>query len=107
MSLLASFFLAAVALLAGLGGGVALRRRPAPVQEERGAPADEPGPSLADLLLRVFRSSEAGLAVLTGSGEVVLHNPRAVDLGLVRGGLADPRARTACRQVAPAPRTGC
>ncbi len=48
----------------------------------------------------MFRSSEAGLAVLTGSGEVVLHNPRAVDLGLVRGGLADPRARTACRQVA-------
>ena len=31
---------------------------------------------------------------------MVLHNPRAVDLGLVRGGLADPRARTACRQVA-------
>ena len=100
MSLLASLFLAAAALLVGLGGGVALRRRPAPAPERRVTPADDPGPSLADLLLRVFRSSEAGLAVLTGSGEVVLHNPRAVDLGLVRGGLADPRARTACRQVA-------
>lgn len=100
MNLLASLILAAVALLVGLGGGMALRHRSAPVQEERGAPADESGLSLADLLLRVFRSSEAGLAVLTGSGEVVLYNPRAVDLGLVHDGLADLRARTACRQVA-------
>lgn len=100
MNLLASLILAAVALLVGLGGGMALRRRSAPVQEERGAPADESGLSLADLLLRVFRSSEAGLAVLTGSGEVVLYNPRAVDLGLVHDGLADLRAQTACRQVA-------
>jgi hypothetical protein len=87
VSLLASVLLAAVALLAGLGGGVVLGRRPAPVREERTGPVDEPGPPLADLLLRVFRSSDAGLAVLTGSGEVVLHNPRAVELGLVSGGV--------------------
>ena len=54
----------------------------------------------------MFRSSEAGLAVLTVAGEVVLHNPQAVELGVVRGGVADPRARTACRQVACGPSTG-
>jgi two-component system, OmpR family, sensor histidine kinase SenX3 len=99
MSVLASLLLAAVALLLGLGGGVVLGRRSVP---SPAAPAPAPsdlGPPLADLLLRVFRSSEAGLAVLTRAGEVVLHNPRAVDLGVVRSGVVDARARTACRQV--------
>ena len=100
MSLLASILPAAVALLAGLGGGVVLARRAAVPRAELPVPTDEPGPTLADLLLRVFRSSDAGLAVLTDSGEVVLHNPRAVELGLVNGGVADPRARTACRDAA-------
>jgi two-component system sensor histidine kinase SenX3 len=100
VSLLASILPAAVALLAGLGGGVLLARRAAVPRVEHPVPVDEPGPTLADLLLRVFRSSDAGLAVLTGSGEVVLHNPRAVELGLVTAGVADPRARTACRQAA-------
>ncbi len=100
VSLLASILPAAVALLAGLGGGVLLARRAAVPRVEHPVPVDEPGPTLADLLLRVFRSSDAGLAVLTGSGEVVLHNPRAVELGLVNAGVADPRARTACRQAA-------
>jgi two-component system sensor histidine kinase SenX3 len=100
VSLLASILPAAVALLAGLGGGVLLARRAAVPRAEHPVPVDEPGPTLADLLLRVFRSSDAGLAVLTGSGEVVLHNPRAVELGLVNAGVADPRARTACRQAA-------
>jgi two-component system sensor histidine kinase SenX3 len=134
MSLPASLLLAAVALLLGLVGGVALGRRSAPsgtapasgavVGAAPGAvsggvagavagtaavalalhdPPTEPGrprgPSLADLLLRVFRSSEAGLAVLTRSGDVVVHNPRAVELGVVRSGVVDPRARTACRRT--------
>jgi len=73
---------------------------------ERVGPADDSAPTLADLLLRVFRSSEAGLAVLTEAGEVVLHNPQAVELGVVRGGVADPRARTACRQVVSRPPGG-
>jgi len=37
---------------------------------------------------------------------VVLHNPQAVELGVVRGGVADPRARTACRQVVSRPPGG-
>ncbi len=118
MSLPASLLLAAVALLLGLACGVALGRRaaapgPAPAAGPAVGPGsvalarhdaptgpDRPrGPSLADLLLRVFRSSEAGLAVLTGAGDVVLHNPRAVELGVVRAGVVDPRARTACRST--------
>lgn len=100
--------LAAGALLLGLAGGVllgrALGRRAAPAAAgpSGGGPraaADGSATTLADLLLRVFRSSEAGLAVLTGSGEVVLHNPRAVELGVVRAGMVDPRARAACRQA--------
>jgi two-component system, OmpR family, sensor histidine kinase SenX3 len=99
MSLLASLLLAAVALLLGFVGGVAYGRRAAPSAAVPRGPALDPGPTLADLLLRVFRSSDTGLAVLTRAGEVVLHNPRAVDLGVVRAGVVDPRARTACRQV--------
>ena len=113
MSLPASLLLAAVALLLGLACGVALGRRTAvpggvpvsgtvPIAPVGPAGSDldvSRGPSLADLLLRVFRSSEAGLAVLTRAGEVVLHNPRAADLGVVRAGVIDPRARTACRRA--------
>ena len=101
MSLLASLLLAVVALLLGFVGGTALGRRSAASDASHATsdPASGLGPPLADLLLRVLRSSEAGLAVLTGTGEVVLHNPRAADLGVVRAGLADPRARRACRQA--------
>jgi two-component system, OmpR family, sensor histidine kinase SenX3 len=99
VSLLASLLLAAVTLLLGLAGGVVLGRRSAPAPAPLPPPTPESGPTLADLLLRVFRSSDTGLAVLTRAGEVVLHNPRAAELGVVRAGLADPRARTACRQA--------
>jgi len=108
MSLLSSLLLAAVALLLGLACGVVLGRRSAvPGAASGAAPAGRAvsdaelshGPSLADLLLRVFRSSEAGLAVLTRAGEVVLNNPRASDLGVVHAGVIDPRARAACRQA--------
>jgi two-component system sensor histidine kinase SenX3 len=100
MSLLSSLLLAALALLLGLGSGVALGRRSARSEAAPPhAPTSDLGPTLADLLLRVFRSSEAGLAVLTGAGEVVLHNPRAVELGVVRAGVVDARARTACRRI--------
>src|SRR3954453_20826504 len=80
MSAAACYLVAAVTLLLGLACGVALGRRSrssavgggparAPAPPVRLAPESGPdatrGPSLADLLLRVFRSSDAGLAVLT------------------------------------------
>jgi len=102
MSLVASLLLAAVALLLGLAGGVGLGRRSA-AASSASVPhptSSDVGPTLADLALRVIRSSETGLAVLTRAGEVVLHNPRAVDLGVVRAGVVDTRARAACRRMA-------
>ena len=58
MSLLASLLLATVALLVGLVGGVALGRRGGAGQPVAPGPSPaDPGPTLADLLLRVFRSS--------------------------------------------------
>jgi two-component system, OmpR family, sensor histidine kinase SenX3 len=59
----------------------------------------EPTPAApVDLLPRVFRSTDAGLAVLNREG-VVLHNARAAELGVVVGGRADARAVTAAEQV--------
>nr|WP_141279355.1 ATP-binding protein [Pseudonocardia hydrocarbonoxydans] len=88
---------AAAALVLGVAVGLRIGRRraePAPVP----APPP-PGPPMADLLQRVFRSSETGLAVLTRAGDVVLHNDRAVELGLVRGDLPDARAWAACQRA--------
>jgi two-component system sensor histidine kinase SenX3 len=82
----------AVGLALGLRWG---RRRHQPVEP---APTP-PGPPLADLLQRVVRSSGSGVAVLSRTGEVVLRNPRAVDLGVVHGERPDARAWAACQQV--------
>ncbi|CAA9387324.1 MAG: Phosphate regulon sensor protein PhoR (SphS) [uncultured Pseudonocardia sp.] len=81
--------------------GVVVGRRTAPGRTAPAAPRVEPapGPSMADLLQRVFRSSESGLAVLTRAGDVVLHNARAGELGLVRSGRADARAWAACQEA--------
>ncbi len=57
------------------------------------------GPPTADLLQRVFRSAYAGLAVLDGRGDVVLHNSRAMELGVVKAGRPDSRAAAACQKV--------
>jgi two-component system sensor histidine kinase SenX3 len=57
------------------------------------------GPSVAELLQRLVRSSNSGVVVLNKFGDMVLHNPRAYELGLVRVSQADPRARQAAEQV--------
>ncbi len=91
-----------VLLAAGaLALGVVIGRRTAPGRAAPVAPRVEPapGPPMADLLQRVFRSSESGLAVLSPAGEVVLHNARAVELGVVRAGRVDSRAWAACQEA--------
>jgi two-component system sensor histidine kinase SenX3 len=89
--------IAAVALALGVLIGTRTARRRVEVAAAPTPPA--PGPPMADLLERVFRSSEAGLAVLTRAGDVVLHNERAVELGLVRANRADARAWAACQRA--------
>jgi two-component system sensor histidine kinase SenX3 len=89
--------IAAGALVLGVLVGLRRGRRPEEATPEP-APA-APDPTVADLLERVFRETDEGLAVLNRSGDVVLHNPRAAELGVVRGGQADARAATASQQV--------
>ncbi|MDQ2706846.1 MAG: ATP-binding protein [Actinomycetota bacterium] len=88
----ASIALAALTLLVGVAVGFWLRRP----RQRVGGPA---GPTLAELLQRLMQSSHSGLAVVSRHGDVVLHNPRAVELGVVRGGRADGRTTKACEQV--------
>ncbi|WP_330758961.1 sensor histidine kinase [Haloechinothrix halophila] len=83
-----------VALLAGvlIGFGIARGRR-------RAAASRPAGPTVAELLLRLVRTSHSGVAVVNQFGDTVLHNPRAVELGLVRHGRVDARARVAAEQA--------
>ncbi len=97
MTALLCVLIAAAALALGLVVGMRAGRRrdaatPTPVEPT-------PGPPMADLLQRVFRSSDSGLAVLTRAGDVALHNTRAAELGLVRDGRADSRAWAACQRA--------
>jgi two-component system sensor histidine kinase SenX3 len=89
--------IAAGALALGLVLGLRWGRRraePEPVPDDLVL-----GPPVADLLQRVFRSTDEGLAVLDHGGDVVVHNPRAAELGVVRDGLPDARAAAASQQV--------
>ncbi len=93
VSALASIALAVGTLVLGLAaGGFWVRRRTEQVRRPV-------GPTFADLLHRLVRSSHSGLAVVNRHGDVVLHNPRAVELGVVRDARADARALKACAQV--------
>ncbi|ONI82456.1 two-component sensor histidine kinase [Saccharothrix sp. ALI-22-I] len=53
------------------------------------------GLTVADLMAMVVHSSPNGITVLNGFGDVVLHNARAEELGVVRNNRVDDRARRA------------
>jgi len=89
--------IAATALALGVLVGMRMGRRRVDAAPIPAPPS--PAPPMAELLQRVFRSSEAGLAVLTRAGDVVLHNDRAVELGLLRAGRPDARAWAACQRA--------
>ncbi|HEY3608381.1 MAG TPA: ATP-binding protein [Pseudonocardiaceae bacterium] len=61
--------------------------------------------TIAQLMQRVVDSSHNGVAVLNEWGDVVLHNPRAVVLGVVRNNQPDPRVRAAAELVRQQGRT--
>ncbi|GAA2329505.1 ATP-binding protein [Saccharopolyspora halophila] len=57
------------------------------------------GPTVAELLQRQMHTSANGVALLNRFGDVVLHNPRADELGVVRQHRADSRAIKAAEQA--------
>lgn len=63
------------------------------------APRERAGVTVAELVRGVVDTSHNGVAVLDERGAVVLHNPRAVQLGVVRDEQPDPRARKAAELV--------
>jgi two-component system sensor histidine kinase SenX3 len=86
--------LSAGLLLAGAVVGFVLGRA-----RSRRAPVAPSGLTIAQLMQRVVESAHNGVAVLNEFGDVVLYNPRSVQLGVVRGRQADPRARKAAELV--------
>jgi two-component system, OmpR family, sensor histidine kinase SenX3 len=94
VSVSAALALAAGALLVGAVAGSLITRL-----RRRRAVRRPTGPTVAELLLRLMRSSNNGVVVLNRFGDMVLHNRRAELLGLVRDNRADPRARKAAEQV--------
>lgn len=95
MTLLGLLALATGALLVGGVLGIRYgRARPRQPVEHRPA-----GPGVADLVQRVVHSSHNGVVVLNHEGDVVAHNPRAAELGLVDGSRADERAWKAAERV--------
>lgn len=57
------------------------------------------GLTVADLMQRIVQDSHDGIVVLNHFGDVVLHNPRAEELGVVRNNRVDDRARKAAEAV--------
>jgi len=86
------------AALLGLLIGVLIGRR-RHIESRRSRIATPVAPTVAHLLQRVVSSAANGMAVLNRHGDVVMHNPRAAELGVIRGGCADQRAWKAAQQV--------
>ena len=95
MTFVAVVLTAIGALIVGLVVGIFIGRR-------RGTVASLPSPddaSVTDLVERVVLSSHNGVVLLDSRGGVVLANPAAVELGLVRGARPDQRAAVAAERV--------
>lgn len=57
------------------------------------------GLTVGDLIQQIVQDSHDGIVVLNNFGDVVLHNPRAEELGVVRNNRVDDRARKAAEAV--------
>ncbi|WP_313887740.1 sensor histidine kinase [Lentzea alba] len=62
-------------------------------------PKKPEGLTVADLIQQIVHDSHDGIVVLNHFGDVVLHNPRAEHLGIVRNNRVDDRARKAAEGV--------
>jgi len=83
------------ALLVGVLAGIGLAKA-----RHRTAVRRPAGPTVATLVGRLVHSSHSAIVVLNEFGDVVVHNPRAAQLGVVRNNQADERARRAAEHVA-------
>lgn len=95
MTLAAVVLTAIGAFVVGGVIGVPVGRRNRTVETRRA----QDGPTVADLVQRVVLSSHNCVVLLNRIGEVVLYNPPARELGLVRGARPDERAWKAAEQV--------
>ncbi|TDC94175.1 sensor histidine kinase [Saccharopolyspora aridisoli] len=82
------------ALLLGAVGGFLAAGGPRPYRKSQ-----PQGPTVAELLQRQVHTSTSGVVLLNRFGDVVLHNPRAVELGVIHDYRADPRAQKAAEQA--------
>ncbi|MEB3370289.1 ATP-binding protein [Saccharopolyspora sp. S2-29] len=78
----------------GAAGGFLVARGSRPYRKSQ-----PQGPTVAELLQRLVHTSTNGVVVLNRFGDVVLHNPRAVELGVIHDYRADPRAQKAAEQA--------
>ncbi|HEX7302586.1 sensor histidine kinase [Lentzea sp.] len=62
-------------------------------------PRKPEGLTVGDLIQQIVQDSHDGIVVLNHFGDVVLHNPRAEELGVVRNNRVDDRARKAAEGV--------
>ncbi|MFS8098068.1 sensor histidine kinase [Lentzea alba] len=62
-------------------------------------PRKPEGLTVAELIQQIIHDSHDGIVVLNHFGDVVLHNPRAEELGIVRNNRVDDRARKAAEGV--------
>nr|WP_093414365.1 ATP-binding protein [Saccharopolyspora flava] len=82
------------ALLLGAVGGFLVARGSRPYRSSK-----PQGPTVAELLQRLVHTSTNGVVVLNRFGDVVLHNPRAAELGVIQDYRADARAQKAAEQA--------
>ncbi|MGH3832028.1 MAG: sensor histidine kinase [Pseudonocardiaceae bacterium] len=95
MTLTAVIVPAISSLLLGLAVGVLIGRR----ARTPTTPPPRESATVAELVQRVVLSSHNGVVLLDRLGDVVLANPPALELGLVRDSRPDERARKAAEQV--------
>ena len=101
MAVPAIVFVLAVVLAAAGGAvvGAAVVRWKA---RDAGVRARRSGPTVAELLARLVRKSQSGIAVVNRFGDVVLANERAEALGAVVDSRPDPRIAAAAEKVVAA-----
>ncbi len=88
-----------LAIVAAVLGAVLALAVSQSTRRRRAAERDDAGPTMADVLDRVVYGSATGIAVVDKFHDVILFNPRAEELGLVRNRLVEDRAWAVATRV--------